>query len=340
MTVQDERMDDVNSPISERKDANGFANKVYNVSQDVEKEMGIMRVQELEEVDIPGPGSGPDPSPGPSPSPCQRLAKERVDFSRKPKNTGIWKILARRKPPSGCERRPHSMILPGEASVPKLSFVDKVRSLKKLKSKSKAKVSNAKLNSPLGEGPEEESFCRDDSTHMYVPRNFLRNKIKRHSYAGCTKDFDYSFEDIDSISTSENEPRDLSRKQNGCKSQEGVSYAKKDHSNFSNCNNSSGHEEHGLSDCSKTPQSARKSKGADVWNYLKKISFIGKGSSHHLEKSFDSEFHTFDKTIDSDCASADFECVKDSNPTPKLPPTGIENKGSHFGGLFRFFSNP
>ncbi|KAG9338896.1 hypothetical protein JZ751_024286, partial [Albula glossodonta] len=329
-------MDDMNSSICEHKDGNGFVTTEFHVSLDVEKEAGIMRIQDPEQGDGPGPG------PGPGPVPCSRLTREKVDISRRPKNTGIWKILNRRKPPPGCERRPHSMILPGEASVPKLSFVDKMRSLKKLKSptvfKGKAaKLSNAKPNTSLEEAPEDESFCKDDSSHMYIQRNLFKSRVKRHSYAGCTKDFDYSFEEVDSVSTSENVPRDLSSKQNGCKSQENLSYTKKDHSNFSNCNNMGGHEEYYLRDCPKTPQSGRKSKGSDVWSYLRKISFIGKGSSHNLEKSFDSEFHTFDKTVDSDCASADFECIKDYSFTSK--PTGVDNKGGHFGGILRFFSN-
>ncbi|KAJ8348245.1 hypothetical protein SKAU_G00268340 [Synaphobranchus kaupii] len=319
-------MDDMNSKISEHKDANGFVNRVFDASSEVEKETRIMRIPEPEEGGSPG----------------LRLPREKADVSRRPKKTGIWKILNRRKPPSGCERRPHSMILPGEASVPKLSFVDKMRSLKKLKSPSVfkgklTKLPNAKPNNSLEEGPEEGPFCRDDSAHIYMQKNLLKNRVKRHSYAGCTKDFDYTFEEIDSISTSENMPRDLSSKQNGCKSPDGLSYTKKDHFDFSNCNNLSGHEEHYLRECPKTPHSGRKSKGADVWSYLRKISFMGKGSSHNLENSSDSELHTFDKTVDTDCASVDFECVKDYGPTPK--PTGTDNKGSHFGGILRFFSS-
>ncbi|XP_035288275.1 uncharacterized protein arhgef9a isoform X3 [Anguilla anguilla] len=319
-------MDDMNSMISDLKDANGFANRVFDASSEVEKETRIMRI--------------PDPVEGGGPG--LRLPREKVDFTRRSKKTGIWRILNRRKPPSGCERRPHSLILPGEASVPKLSFMGKVRSLKKLKSPSVfkgklAKLSGAKPSNSLEEGPEEEPFCRVESAHIYMQQNLLKNRVKRHSYAGCTKDFDYTFEEIDSISTLDNVPRDLSSKQNGCKSQESLSYTQKDHSNFSNCNNLSGHEEHYLRDCPKTPHSGRKSKGADMWSYLRKISFMGKGSSQNLEKSSDSDFHTFDKTIDSDCASADFECVKDYTPTSK--PTVTDNKGGHFGGIFRFFSN-
>ncbi|XP_023698627.1 spermatogenesis-associated protein 13 isoform X3 [Paramormyrops kingsleyae] len=319
-------MDDLSNSTSKHKDPNGFVNKVFNAFPEVGNETGIMSI--------------PEPEACETLAPFQHSGREKGVFSRKPRSTGIWKILAKRKTPAGGERRPHSMILLGEASVPKLSFVDKVRSFKMLKSPSVFKGKSVKLHGgKLGSTArdEQEDGSRDDFSHLQ--RALFRNKGKRHSYAGHTKDFDCSFEVIELSIPSENEQplfKDATGSQNGCKPMV-ASYTKRTLPNFSNCNNSSLHDDLYVKDCPKSPQTGRKSKGADVWSYLRKISFMGKGTSSLSEKSFDSEFHTLDKTIDSDCASADFECIKELNPPSKS--TGNESRGAHFGGLFRFFSS-
>ncbi|XP_036403528.1 spermatogenesis-associated protein 13-like isoform X2 [Megalops cyprinoides] len=333
-------MDDSDSPFCKHKDPNGFVNRVFNVSLDVEKEVGIMQIQDPDQRDPPGA----HPSLEERERERQR-ERERIESGRKPRNTGFWRILTRRRTTAGCERRPHSMILSGEASIPKLSFVDKVRSFKKLKSPSVFKGRTFKLHGAKGGNRgelEDEPSSWDCSSHAYFHRNPFRNKAMRHSYAGNAKDFDCSFEDVDLTSPSENEPqlhRDVqqSSSQNGFKPWEGESPTKKAHPSTSNCNNSAGPEEQSQRDFPKSPQGKRKSRGADVWSYLRKISLMGKGASSLSEKSFDSEFHTLDKTIDSDCASTDFECVRDFNPQPK--PAVPDSKSGHFRGLFRIFSS-
>ncbi|XP_066504629.1 rho guanine nucleotide exchange factor 9b isoform X2 [Hoplias malabaricus] len=317
-------MDNIARSASENSDSNGYVNKVFNVSLDMESETGIVHIRESKFEDS---------------APSQTPFREKQEPSRGPRSAGIWRILNRRRVASDNERRPHSMILPGEASIPKLSFADKVRGFKKLKSPSVfrgkvGKLSSAKLHSGLKDETNEDS--RDSPALPHSQRNIFRNKGKRHSYAGYTSEFDCSFEHIELSATLENDT--LPSHQNGCKSVERVTYIKKAHSNFSNCNNSSVtvHEERVVKDCPKVPLGGRRSKGGDVWNYLRRISFIGKGSSTLLEKSFDS-MHTLDKTIDSDYGSADLECIKDFNRAPKQ--TGPDVKGGHLGGLFRFFNS-
>ncbi|KAJ8338297.1 hypothetical protein SKAU_G00372630 [Synaphobranchus kaupii] len=331
--LQDVVMEEVCSPVTKHKDPNGFVNRVFNVSLDVENETGTVQIQ--------------DPGQGDAPVPCPSLEDgERAAPSRKPRTAGIWRILTRRKTAIGRERRPHSMILPGEKSIPHLSFVDKVRSFKKLKSPSvfkdkPLKLYRAKFSSTHKADPDIESPSLDYPGHTYSQKRPFRSKGKRHSYAGHTKEFDCSFEDIDLTSPSENKhqlPQDMSGSQNGSDMCEGAPYAKVNaHPNFSNSNNSSTHEERHWRDCPKTPQGGRRSRGADVWSYLRKIPLMGKGASAVSERSLDSELHTLDKTIDSDCASTDFECIKDHNPPSTA--AAADSKGGHFRGLFRFFSS-
>uniref|UniRef100_A0A8B9JHG3 Rho guanine nucleotide exchange factor 9 n=1 Tax=Astyanax mexicanus TaxID=7994 RepID=A0A8B9JHG3_ASTMX len=318
-------MENAANSVPECSDSNGYVNKVFNVSLDMESETGIVRIRESKPEDA---------------SSCQTPIREKQEPGRGPRNAGIWRILNRRRVASENERRPHSMILPGETSIPKLSFADKVRGFKKLKSPSVfrgkvGKLASAKLHSGLKDETNEDS--RDSPALLHSQRNFLRNKSKRHSYAGYTTEFDCSFEDIDLSATLENDHQ-LPSHQNGCKAAERVTYTKKAQSNFSNCNNSSVtvHEERQMKDSPKVPLGGRRSKGGDVWTYLRRISFIGKGNSNLFEKSFDS-MYTLDKTIDSDYGSVDLECIKDFNRAPKQ--TGPEVKGGTFGGLFRFFNS-
>ncbi|XP_046705455.1 rho guanine nucleotide exchange factor 9b isoform X3 [Silurus meridionalis] len=308
-------MDDIESSVPDSNVSNGYVNKVFTVSLDMESETGIVQIRKSkdlkESLDLAS---------------FQNPVREKQELNRASKTTGIWRILHHRRTTSDHEGRPHSMILPGEASPSKLPFTDKVRGFKKLKSPSvfrgkSGKLASSKLHSARKTETNEDT--RNASALLTCQRNLLRNKGKRHSYAGYTTEFDCSFEDIDFTTTFENEhhlPKNTCTK----KAQ-------------SNCNLFvTVHEEHSVKDSPKVPLGGRRSKGGDVWNYLKRISFIGKGGSTLLEKSFDS-MQTLDKTIDSDYGSVDVECIKDSMPVPKQ--TGPDVKSSHFRGLFRFFNS-
>ncbi|KAM9471111.1 rho guanine nucleotide exchange factor 9b isoform 3-T3 [Clarias gariepinus] len=320
-------MDNIESSVSDCNASNGYVNKVFSVSLDMESETGIVQIRKSkdlkESLDLAS---------------FQSPFKEKQELNRASKTTGIWRILNNRKIASDCERRPHSMILLGEASASKLSFADKVRGFKKFKSPSvfkgkSGKLASARFHSALKTDTNEDS--RNSPASIHSQRNILRNKGKRHSYAGYTTEFDCSFEDIDFTTTNENNhhlPKNTHRLQNLFKAQTSTNKAD------SNCNNSfvTVHEEQYVKDSPKVPLGGRRSKRGDVWNYLKRISFVGKGSSTLLEKSFDS-MYTLDKTIDSDCVSVDIEYIKDPMPVPQQ--TSPDVKSSHFRGLFRFFNS-
>ncbi|KAJ8254863.1 hypothetical protein GJAV_G00198170 [Gymnothorax javanicus] len=330
--LQDEIMEAC-SPIPKHRDPNGFVNRVFKVAQDARNEASTVQPQSEGQGDLPVPCAGLEDG-------------ERVTSGRRPRAAGIWRILARRKTAADGERRPHSMILPGEKTIPQLSFVDKVRSFKKLRSSSvfkekSFKLHGAKFSSAHNDDPDKDYPGQHHPGHLYSQKKPFRSKGKRHSYAGHTKEFDCSFEDIDLTGPSESVNHlalDVSSCQNGiemCGNK--PSMVVKAHSNFSNSNISPVHEERPRKDRSRTPLGGRKSRRSDVWSYLRKISFMGKGSSGISEKSFDSEFHTLDKTIDSDCATADFECVPAPDPPSTAP--AADGKGGHFTGFLRFFSS-
>lgn len=331
-------MEQPESPTAEISNPNGFINRVFNVSLDVENEIGSVCIQET------GPGPGPGGQGETQAAPPQISGKDRPEVTRRPRATGgIWKILTRRRAASEVDRRPHSMILPGEASIPKLSFADKVRSFKKLKSPSvfrgrTGKLSSAKFGSSL---VDEESFCREFGSPLQSARGtLLRNRGKRHSYAGHTTEFDCSFEDLDPPAPSDSHqpaPVVETVTQNGCKPSEKVTYAKRVLNTSSNCNNlTAGSEEPGVMGSPRAHlRGGRRSKGPDVWSYLRRISLLGKANPAYSERSFDSELHTLDKTMDSDYGSVDFESVRDFQ---QAPPKHSDSKG-HFGGLFKFFNS-
>ncbi|KAL1261285.1 hypothetical protein QQF64_006550 [Cirrhinus molitorella] len=321
-------MDSATSPASESGLSNGFVNSVFNVSVDEESKTDISWMPECNSSD--------------SIIPCQTLRREKQEPIRRSRTAAIWRILQRRKTPSDLDRRPHSVILPGEASFLKLSISNKVRSFKKLKSPSvfrgkAGKISDSKFNIDQKDEADDVYMCKDSPSSEF--KNVFKNKAKRHSFAGHTADFYCSFEEIDPAATPENiqhETKDTVSNQNGCKLSERVVYTKKSHSNFSNYNNLSAAEQE---DCAKQsfkiPQRRRWSRGGDVLNYLRRISLKGKGGQTLAESSFES-MNTLDKTIDSDYGSVNFELVKDLNSAPEQP--GIDNKSSHFRGLLRFFN--
>uniref|UniRef100_A0A8C2E0D4 Cdc42 guanine nucleotide exchange factor (GEF) 9b n=1 Tax=Cyprinus carpio TaxID=7962 RepID=A0A8C2E0D4_CYPCA len=322
-------MDSRTSPTSESGLSNGFVNSVFNVSLDEESKDEISWIPECNSSD--------------SIIPSQTLRREKQEPVRRSRTAAIWRILQRRKTPSGLDRRPHSVILPGEASFLKLSITNKVRSFTKLKSpsvfKGKAgKTSDAKSSIDLKDEADDVYMCKDSPSSDF--KHVFRNKAIRHSFAGHTADFYCSFEDIAPAGTPDNvqqETKDTVSNQNGFKFSERVVYTKKSHPSFSNCNNSSATEQE---DCCakqslKIPQRSRWSKRGDVLNYLRRISLKGKGNQTLGESSFES-MNTLDKTIDSDYGSVNFELVKDLNSAPEQ--TGIDGKSSHFRGLLRFFN--
>ncbi|XP_029971635.1 spermatogenesis-associated protein 13 isoform X4 [Salarias fasciatus] len=327
-------MEQTDNPAPESNNPNGFVNRVFNVSLDVENETGSVSIQET------GPGPAEEQGEIHAAS-CQTPVKDRQEVNRRPRATGgIWKILNRKRAVSELERRPHSMILPGEASIPKLSFADKVRSFKKLKSPAvfrgkTGKLSNAKFTSSL---VDEESFCREIGTPQQSSRGTLKHRGKRHSYAGYTAEFDCSFEDIDLSAPMDGHQSTVMGEavtQNGFKPTERVSYSKKSHNNLSNCQKTvASCEEPSIKGSPRTHHGgARRHK--DVWSYLRRISLLGKSNPVYSERSFESELPSLDKTMDSDYGSVDFESVRDFQPPP---PKQSDTKG-HFGGLFKFFNS-
>ncbi|XP_013874831.1 uncharacterized protein LOC106525223 isoform X4 [Austrofundulus limnaeus] len=327
-------MEQTDNPVSESNNPNGFVNRVFNVSLDVENEAGSIHPQETES------GSAKVQKEVQALS-CQTSVKDRHEVNRRPRATGgIWRILNRKKAVPELERRPHSMILPGEASIPKLSFADKVRSFKKLKSPSvfrgkTGKLSTAKFTSSL---VDEESFCCEIGTPQQTNRSTIRNKSKRHSYAGYTVDFDCSFEDLDLSTPMDGHQPTVTVEaviQNGCKPSERVSYSKRSNNVSTNCNKITGGCEEPSVKSSSRPHLSGGRRHKDVWSYLRRISILGKTNPVYSERSFDSELHSLDKTMDSDYGSVDFESVRDFQPPP---PKASDTKG-HFGGLFKFFNS-
>ncbi|XP_068181258.1 spermatogenesis-associated protein 13-like isoform X5 [Antennarius striatus] len=327
-------MEQTDSPAPESITPNGFVNRVFNVSLDLENETSSVCIQETG----PGPAEGLGETQAASPL---TPVKDRQEVNRRLRATGgIWKILNRKRAVTELERRPHSMILPGEASIPKLSFADKVRSFKKLKSPSvfrgkTGKFSSAKFSSSL---ENEESFCRDIGTPQQASRGTLKHRGKRHSYAGYTAEFDCSFENIDlTAPVDSHQPIGTAEAvtQNGFKTPERVCYTKRIQNSSTNCNKTvSGYEELSIkgSPCTHHVRGRRRK---DVWSYLRRISLLGRSNHVFSERSFDSEPHSLDKTMDSDYGSVEFESVKDFQP----PLQKQSNNKGHFGGLFKFFNS-
>ncbi len=314
-------MDSATSPASESGLSNGFVNSMFNVSVDEDSKAEISWIPECNSSDCIIPG--------------QTLRREKQEPVRRSRTAAIWRILQRRKTPSDLDRRPHSVILPGEASFLKLSITNKVRSFKKLKSPSvfrgkAGKISDAKSSIDLKDEADDVYMYKDSPSSDF--KHVFRNKAKRHSFAGHTADFYCSFEDIGTPDNVQQETKNTVSNQNGCKLSERVVYTKKSHPNY---NSSTEQDDSCAKQSLRIPQRGRWSRGGDVLNYLRSISIKGKGGQTLAESSFEST-NALDKTIDSDYGSVNFELVKDLNSTPEQ--TGVDGKSGHFRGLLRFFN--
>ncbi|XP_064422765.1 uncharacterized protein LOC135360136 [Latimeria chalumnae] len=291
---------------------NGYINRVFNPSFKSGKGEP-MKVSELDHCD-----SNP-----------QGVSKE-IYYEKKTKGSRLWKFFSRRSTNTvGYNRRPQSMILTGDYSKPsKLSFSDRLRAFKKLRStpffrNQSIRTSKSKITNVLKDDKGNSRRSVDNTI-----RKVIEHKPFRHSYAGYSKDFDCSFDDLELTTISETDAKEnqciggITNRVNDPNSDEDVPefYNGERHfSNFSNCNNSTFLEVAVQRECPKSPQESRRKKTSAMWNYFRGR----KDNSKLLDQSIDSEVqsseNTFDSVPDGNCKQSD--------------------KGSHFNGVFRFFSS-
>ncbi|XP_053329249.1 uncharacterized protein LOC128503232 [Spea bombifrons] len=330
-------MEVINGGLNSHSDVilNGYMNKSFQACPE-ERGTETMAICEFEHCDTGGI--------------CSQLQMDdtAVRYEKKGKGSRIWSLVSRRRANSARTRRPQSMILTSEISdpKPKLSFMDKVRSFKRLRSSTFSKGSvlrNSKAK--VQDLPTEDSNVKISSA-LFRTRKFADGQRPyRHSYAGYIDDLDTSFEDVElniSIAECDSTPenrwlRDIGVGLNGG-------------SDFLDSQSMSSHRRYALSTKSSTiaegeiqrkglkiPPEHRRGKSSYMWSYLKGISLANKENPKGLNRLQGITVENVEcKTDNYSNASGKSE---DNVELEQLPDGGSTSKSKNFGGVLKFFSN-
>ncbi|KAJ6663176.1 hypothetical protein lerEdw1_010312 [Lerista edwardsae] len=266
---------------------------------------------------------------------------------KKAKGIRIWNFVSRRKGSSTNTKRPQSMILFGDhleilEQNRKMSFMEKVRSFKKLRSSGVTKNASKLKASEVQEDLEQKALHR-------IKKLSDCQRPFRHSYAGYIDDLDCSFEDVELNSC----VLDLDALEGKWPRNVGVGVNTEDLSDDchkmstqrSVANESENTQESGgapgdaSGKCTVVVHENKKGKGSEIWSYLKGISLTSKDGSKLQDQSVElSNCPDFKNTLVSPPLYLDFETRCEENIGQ---PRRLSNaaKSSHFGGVLRFFNN-
>ncbi|XP_005295724.1 rho guanine nucleotide exchange factor 9 isoform X1 [Chrysemys picta bellii] len=284
----------------------------------------------------------------------QNAREEAARYKKKAKGNRIWNFVSRRKGPSMNNKRPQSMILLGDTSEileekRKMSFMERVRSLKKLRTSSMSKnVDLRPSKAKVSRIPEEDQEDSDQRAVYRIKKLADSQRPFRHSYAGYIDDLDSSFEDVElnvsipEIDANENKwLRDISvriHNEDNDSNCHKMSARKSKLLNFENSKSSAITERDNQKRCPMLPEESRRGKSSDVWSYLKGISLSSKDNSKLLNQSVETNFQNLENITDNSASYFDFDTRCEENLShPKK--SNSEMKASHFGGVLRFFNS-
>lgn len=271
-------------------------------------------------------------------------------YEKKGKGTRIWSFVSRRRANSGRAKRPQSMILTTEINEPKpkLSFMDKVRSFKRLRSATFSKSSVLRNSKAKVQSQPQENIELSIPSALFRTRKYADGQRPyRHSYAGYIDDLDTSFEDVElNISISEcisNESkwlRDIGVGINGnseLMDNESVSSNRRRPlvSTKSSTIAEGEIQRRGL----KIPPEHRRGRSSYMWSYLKGISLATKDNSKGLDKIQGTTFQNIESTTDNSAPIETDPTFEDSVDMAKTSDTASGGKSKNLGGVFKFFSN-
>ncbi|XP_063793270.1 rho guanine nucleotide exchange factor 9 isoform X2 [Pseudophryne corroboree] len=271
-------------------------------------------------------------------------------YEKKAKGTRIWSFVSRRRASSGRSKRPQSMILTSEISEPKpkLSFMDKVRSFKRLRSATFSKNSVVQNSKPKSQSQPSEDIELTIPSALFRTRKYADGQRPyRHSYAGYIDDLDSSFEDVElnisiseCISTENKWLRDISVGMNGkteLMDNESMGSSRR-HALMGTKSSTIAEGElqrRGL----KIPPEHRRGRSSDMWSYLKGISLASKDNSKGLDKIPHNAFQNIENTTEHSASAETDQRFEDSVDVGKASDTASGGKSKNFGGVFKFFSN-
>ncbi|XP_043913659.1 rho guanine nucleotide exchange factor 9 isoform X2 [Protopterus annectens] len=307
----------------------GYFNKVFQAGVDLDASRA-MKVSEFEDCDAKVENE--------EPGICMKRAK----------HAKIFGFLSKRKSP-GNAKRPQSMIILEECSKPKsrISLIDRVRAFKRMRNSSSANHHNKNSKNKIANTLSEEKDAVQNGDVRFH-KVLDGQKLFRHSYAGYSKEFDCSFEDIElnsAISEADTNENKWLRTIDAEKCEKPnekhvtkITNGKKFPLDQTDNSMSVIPENDSERLYTKAQQESRKRRGSDIWSYLKGISLASRRNSKLLDQSIDSEFHNIEKSQDN--VSVDLELdAKYEESHNELEQSGSSARGSHFSTVIRFFNS-
>ncbi|XP_062440947.1 rho guanine nucleotide exchange factor 9 isoform X1 [Rhea pennata] len=317
---------------------NGFANRVFQANME-EGSTDVLEICGAEHCTSSGA--------------VQNEREEVPRYKKKAKGNRIWNFVSRRKGPSMNNKRPQSMILLGvtsEASEEKkTSFMDRVRSLKKLRTSSMSKNVDLRASKvQVACAPEEDHHASGQRAVYRVKKLGDSQRPSRHSYAGYIDDLDSSFEDVElnisipEIDANENKwLRDISvrlQSEDNDSNCHKIPARKSESLNLENFKSSAITEGDNQKRCIVLPQESRRGKSSDVWSYLKGISLTSRDNSKPPDQRVETNFQNLENITDNSASYFDFDMRCEENLSQRKK-SNSATKAAHFGGVVRFFNS-
>ncbi|XP_077163419.1 rho guanine nucleotide exchange factor 9 isoform X2 [Paroedura picta] len=268
---------------------------------------------------------------------------------KKSKGSRIWNLVSRKKGTSMNTKRPQSMILFGDnmeilEQNHKMSFMDRVRSFKKLRSSGTSKNVSKNKASAITEETQEED---EQKAHHRIKKLSESQRPFRHSYAGYIEDLDSSFDDVELnscvLDMDANESKWLQIVDIGINGEDSSSDCHKPATQrrlapeFENPQTSAPRDTQRRHTVA-VPET-RKGRSSDVWSYLKGLSLTSKDNSKRDERT-ESNFQEPENAMDNSSSHLDFDLrsEEEMEAAQTKRPNNVA-KGTHFGGVRRFFSS-
>ncbi|XP_071979514.1 rho guanine nucleotide exchange factor 9 isoform X1 [Engystomops pustulosus] len=332
-------MEVINGDLNNHSDVllNGFVNKSFQALPK-ENNSDNMAICELDPCEVSGVST-------------QLQAEDSPHrYEKKAKGPRIWNLVSRRRANSGRAKRPQSMILTTEINEPKpkLSFMDKVRSFKRLRSATFSKSSVLRNSKAKVQNQPPENIELSIPSALFRTRKYADGQRPyRHSYAGYIDDLDTSFEDVElnisiseCISTESKWLREIGVGINGnsehIDNENVSSHRRRPLVSTKSSTIAEGEiQRRGL----KIPPEHRRGRSSYMWSYLKGISLVTKDNSKGLEKNQGTTFQNVECTTDNLPFPEAEQKFEDSVDMSKTSDTASGGKSRNFGGVLKFFSN-
>lgn len=319
---------DHSQPASSRQVPNGYTNKIF-------------QAHPKERSAYLNPGGCDNNEP-----------EDAARHKKKPKASRIWNLVSRKKGTSMNTKRPQSMILFGEnmevlEQNHKMSFMDRVRSFKKLRASGTSKNASKSKPSAITEEMQEDA---EQKAHQRIKKLSESQRPFRHSYAGYIEDLDSSIEDVELNSC----VLDMDTSESKWQQVVDIGINGEDPSN--DCHKMSARRSV-VPECETSQRSEsvsgdtqrrhtvavlenRRGRSSDVWSYLKGISLTSKDNSKLRDERIEPNSQELENTMDNSSSYLDFD-LRCEEEVEAGQPKRLSNmvKGTHFGGVRRFFNS-